>query len=299
MVKKLDGLPEQFMKAYPYKERPRSDDLYGVTEVLYCPRKTYLTRVVPAPTAIEFETRRRFSRGHAMEDVFFGDHHNPMYVKGDGPLAALEGHTDHAIQDKDGKIIEIVEFKSVKKLWFTAPNGKMYFSLKAAKRYLPEEDWKHVDRCYNDSHMDQLMTYMFVTGAKKGYLIYYEMSTDDNYTWEVDDTDISVEFKNKIIDRLNYIKYCFLKKVVPDRNTIYKWECMLCSFNKNGLCGICDKEGFELQKFIDDVLLAKTENFMEVAEKYAKKYSVTPGEVNVFGEKIEVDNGDTNGKDKE
>jgi len=202
------------------------------------------------------------------------------------------------VQDDKGKVTEVVEFKSVKKLWFQAPNGKVYFSLRAAKRMLPEEDWDKVARSYNDSHMDQLMTYMFLTDAKKGYLIYYEMSSDDNHVWEVDDVDISVDFKNKIIDRLNYLKYCFLKKIIPDRHSVYKWECALCSFNKNGLCGLCDAKDFSLDGIIEELLKNQPEDFMRVLGKYTDKYNVEPGAVSVFDEKIEVENGDVNGSSK-
>jgi hypothetical protein len=285
LVKKLDGLPEQFTKAYPYKDRPRSDDLYGVTEVLYCARKSYLSRVVPAPTAVEFEVRRRFARGHAMESVFFGDHHNPIYVKGIGPFAAMEGHADHAVQDDSGNVKEIVEFKSVKKLWFTAPSGKVYFSPSAAKKVVDKEDWDKIERRYSENHMDQLMIYMILTNAEKGYLIYYEMSTDDNHAWEIDQADISQEFKDKMLGRLNYLKECFDKKNIPLKTTMYPWECSLCSFNRNGICGLCEKNDFDFNGFIKDVLAVEPDKFMDAVEKYTKKFGVTPGEVAVFPKK--------------
>ena len=293
MIKKLEALPEQFTKAFPYKERPRSDDLYGVTEVLYCARKSYLSRIIPAPTAIEFEVRRRFARGHAMEAVFFGDHHNPIYVKGSGPLAAMEGHTDHAVQDESGAVKDIVEFKSVKRLWYTAPNGKVYFSIKSARRMIDKEGWDKVEKCYSDNHMDQLMTYMFLTNAQRGYLIYYEMSTDDNHIWEISSEDITDEFKNKIISRLDYLKKCFNDGAVPDKTTMYPWECSLCNFNKNGLCGLCDAKDFDVNEFVKDVLNSPSDKFMEIAEGYVKKFNVTPGEVSMHGIKKEDLNGDT------
>jgi len=285
MVKKLEGLPEQFTKAYPYKDRPRSDDLYGVTEVLYCARKSYLSRVVPAPTAVEFEVRRRFARGHAMESVFFGDHHNPIYVKGTGAFASMEGHTDHAVQDESGVVKEIVEFKSVKKLWYSAPNGKVYFSPSAAKRVIDEDDWGKIERRYSENHMDQLMIYMVLASAAKGYLIYYEMSTDDNHAWEVDESDISQEFKDKMSGRLNYLKECFDKKNIPLKTSLYPWECSLCSFNRNGICGLCDVKDFNFEEFIRDVLAVDTSKFMEAVEVYTKKFNVVAGNVAVFAKK--------------
>jgi hypothetical protein len=285
MIKKLDELPQQFTKAYPYKDRPRSSDLYGVTEVLYCARKSYLSRVVPAPTAIEFEVRRRFARGHSLEDAFFGDHHNPIHVKGVGSFAFMEGHTDHAVVDDSGVVKEIVEFKSVKKLWYSAPNGKVYFSPSAAKRVIDRDDWDKIERRYSENHMDQLMIYMILADAEKGYLIYYETSTDDNHAWEIGKSDISQEFKDKMAGRLDYLKECFDKKIVPDKTTMYPWECSLCNFNRNGICGLCDKSEFDFDEFIRDVLGVKSDKFMGAVERYTKKFDVIPGDVVVFARK--------------
>ena len=290
----LEGLPALFTKAFPYKERPRSNNLYGVTEVLYCPRKTFLSRFVPAPTAVEFETRRRFARGHAMEDVFFGDDHNPTHIVGSGALEGLEGHTDHSINDDDGKVKTIVEFKSVKKLWHKAPNGKVYFSAKAAKNVLPKSDWSKIERNFNDSHMDQLMMYMMVTDALDGYLIYYEMSTDDNFTWSITKSDITDEFKDRMIKRLDYIKLCCSLGAMPERRFGYPWECMLCNFNKNGICGLCDKEGFDFPKMCQELKESRdlTNDFGLIVGKYMKEFNVEAGTQTADPEyKDEIDNG--------
>lgn len=285
MIKKLEGLPEQFTKAYPYKDRPRSEDLYGVTEVLYCARKSYLSRVVPAPTAIEFNVRKRFRRGHALESVFFRDSHNPTHVKGEGLFAAMERHTDHVVVGESGVVKEVVEFKSVKKIWYSAPNGKVYFSPSAAKRVIDEADWGKIEKRYSDNHMDQLMIYMILTNAEIGYLIYYEMSSDDNLVWEVSKEDISQEFKDKIVGRLNYLKKCFDDKTIPDKTSMYPWECSLCNFNKNGICGLCEKKDFNFDEFIKDVLAVESNKFMSVVEDYTKKFNTTSGEVVVFPKK--------------
>jgi len=251
MVKQLEDLPERYKAFYPYKERPRQDGVFGVTEILYCLRKSFLTRVVPAPTAVDFEVRRRFARGHASEAAFFGEKHNPLYVAGEGELKGLEGHTDHVVMDKDGKPQEIVEYKSTLRLWYKSPNGKSYYTKSYARKSTPKEDWDNIVRTYNDNHMDQLMLYMYMAGIPKGYLIYTEMSTDANYIWEVDAADITDEFKKRMADRLNILRNAMLDFKTPPRSSLYGWECALCTHNKHGVCDLCDAPGFDLKAMCD------------------------------------------------
>ena len=291
MIEKIDGLPEQFLQAYPHKERPRESHLFGVTEILYCSRKSFLSRVIPAAGTIDFETRRRFSRGHLAESLFFGPEHNPMYLTGIDRLKGMEGHTDHAIFGKDKKIKEIVEFKSVKRLWYKSPNGKTYYSLKYARAGTDRSDWSKINRNYNDSHMDQLMLYMLLSDAKRGYLIYQEMSTDDNHTWTLTSDDISQEFKDKMADRLDYLRDCYKVGEVPIKNSMYPWECGLCSFNKSGVCGLCDVNGFNINKMLLELYKAGNPDidFLTITDKYLGRYGVEPGKQVMFinGAKIE------------
>ena len=285
MIKQLDELPERYRAAYPYKDRPRQEGVFGVTEILYCLRKSFLTRVVPAPTAVEFEVRRRFARGHASEASFFGEKHNPMHLVGVGSLAKLEGHSDHVVLDSSGKPEEIVEYKSVLRLWHKAPNGKSYYSKAAARKVIPQEDWDKVSRTYNDNHMDQLMTYMFLTEAKKGYLIYTEMSTDQNYVWEIDYGDITDEFKHKIEGRLDILDGAMKTFAAPGRSSMYQWECGLCTHGKHGVCDFCDSPGFDL-KTMCDILRKDPMKYKSIVGAELKKYNIAsqidsvPEEVN-------------------
>jgi len=277
MVEYINGLPEIFKGAFPYKDRPRSDGIYGVTEVLYCLRKSFLTRVIPAPTAIDFDTRRRFARGHAMEEIFFGDIQNPEYFVGAGDLRAIEGHADHIIRDDGGEITTVVEYKSTKKIWFDAPNGKKYYTITAAKKANKEEDWHKIERKYSDSHMDQLKTYMMITGAPKGILIYFEMTSDNNYTWTITSDEISDEFKDRMVGRLERLEKSMNDFVAPDKEYSYDWECKLCNFNSSGICTLCDQGGFDLKTFCNDVVKGKYNNkFDSIVEKYRKEYGVIP-----------------------
>ena len=279
MVERINGLPERYKGSFPYRDRPRNPYYYGVTEILYCLRKSFLQRVVPAPTAIDFETRVRFARGHAMEEAFFGEKHNPEYFVGDDKLDGIEGHSDHVVRDEDGKIKEIVEFKSVRRLWYKAPNGKAYYSIGMAKKAVDKEDWGKIEHRYNDSHMDQLKTYMYMTGAPKGVLIYYELTTDRNYTWEITSDEIDDDFKKRIDDRLSMMQKCMDEKTVPEKMFTYDWECNLCSFNKNGICQLCDVEKFDLFRFIRDLEIFNGKPFDDVLSDYLKKYDIKPGNV--------------------
>ena len=236
MIKRIDGVPAKYSYAFPHHNRPRSADFYGVTEILYCLRRAFLQRVVPGPTAMEFSKRALMSRGHAMEAAFFGDTHNPEYFVGDGNLEGLEGHSDHVVRDAAGKIDEIVEFKSVRRLWYKAPNGKSYYSITMAKKAIDKADWSKIEHRYNDSHLDQLMLYMYITGAPNGVLIYQEMSTDKLYTWTITSDDISDEFKKRIEDRLGILRSCIDNQTIPDKLFSYDFECGLCNYNKNGVC---------------------------------------------------------------
>ena len=278
MVEYIEGLPDRYDWLYPYADRPRSKGIYGVTEVLYCLRKNFLTRVVPAPTAIAITQRKLFSRGHALEAVAFGpDRHNPEYFVGDGRLTDIEGHSDHIVRDDDDKIVEIVEFKSTRKIWFSSPNGKVYYTITAAKNATSKEDWGEICRKFSESHMDQLKVYMTITGAPTGVLIYYEMTTDNNYTWVVTSDEITDEFKENIYGRLDRYRYSMDNFVVPAKEYAYKWECSLCSFNRNSICTLCDQEGFDLKEFCDDVEKGKYNNkFDSMVEKYRDKYNVIP-----------------------
>jgi hypothetical protein len=253
MIKRLDAIPSILKTPYPYKDRPRTHGVYGVTEIIYCLRKSMLSRVVPAPTALTFETRRAFSRGHACESVFFGDIQNPVHFKGgmvEGrDFTKIEGHTDHSTVDEDGKST-IIEFKTTKKLWLKGPDGRAYFSPKAARASVPKDQWDLIETKYSDAHMDQLMFYMLMTGSSRGYLIYQEMSTDQNYVWSVEYEDISEEFKDAALDRLNLLDYCFVNNEIPKRCPSYDFECKLCNMAKNGLCDLCDQKDFDLGDFI-------------------------------------------------
>lgn len=287
MIEKVRGLPDKFSEAFPYNDRPRSDNVYGVTEILYCPRKSFLSRAIPTPRFLEFDVRMRFARGHAMESVFFGEEHNPIKILGSGDLEGFEGHADHAYLNDDGSVEEIVEFKSTKRLWYTAPNGKSYYSLKYARNAVDKSDYKKIEKVYNDSHMDQLMTYMILTDAKKGYLIYYELTSDSHYTWIVNDYDIPDNFREKMVDRLNYLRDCFAYGIVPEKRTMYDWECGFCTHNKNGVCGLCDVEEFDFFKFLKK--LYKCGNididFNTILRKCLVRYNVEPGK------QVRVDNG--------
>lgn len=290
MIEKIEGLPEKFLTAYPYKDRPRESHLFGVTEILYCSRKSFLTRVIPPASTMDFETRRRFARGHLSEELFFGPAHNPLYLTGvGGKFDGMEGHTDHAIIGKDGKIDEIVEFKSVKRLWYKSPNGKSYYTLKYARAGTDKEQWDQISRSYNDSHMDQLMLYMILSDAKTGYLIYQEMSTDENYTWRVSSSDITQEFKDKMSSRLEYLKDCYKKGDVPIKNSMYPWECGLCSFNKSGVCGLCDVKDFNINKMLLELYHAANPDvdFLIITSKYLERFGVEAGKQAMFsnGEK--------------
>ncbi len=230
MITEIKGVPKRYSYGCPHQDRPRGE-LLGVTEVLYCLRKSFLQRAVPAPTAIDFITRTRFARGHAMESAFFGDRHNPEYFIGDKELDGFEGHSDHIVREDNGEIKEIVEFKSVRRLWYKAPNGKAYYSRGMARKAIDKKDWGKIEHRYNDSHMDQLMTYMYITDAPKGVLLYYELSTDDHYTWEVTSDDISDEFKERTKDRLNTLQKCIEEFKIPAKSFSYDWECNLCNHN--------------------------------------------------------------------
>ena len=279
MVIFTKGVLDRYSYANPNHDRPRSPDLFGVTEILYCMRKAFLQRVVPAPTAIDFVTRTRFARGHACESAFFGeDKHNPEYFVGDKELKGSEGHSDHVVRYEAGDIKEIVEFKSVRRLWYKAPNGKAYYSIGMARKAIDKEDWGKIEHRYNDSHMDQLKTYMYITDAPMGVLIYYELSTDDHYTYEITSDEISEEFKIRTKDRLKILKEAMRDLKVPDKSFSYDWECKLCSFNKNGLCALCDVDGFDLRKLCSKLTNGKIEDtFGKVVGEALEKYNVKAG----------------------
>lgn len=271
MVERINGLPDRYMGgAFPHNDRFRSQEYFGVTEVIYCIRRSFLQRVVPVPTEISFEKRILFARGHALESAFFGDQHNSEYFVGDNNMCGVEGHADHIVRNSKDEIDEIVEFKSVRRLWYKAPNGKAYYSLGMAKKAIDKSDWDKIEHRYNDSHMDQLKMYMIISGAPRGVLIYYELSTDKNYTWIITADEITDEFKERMADRLKILKECYDKGVVPEKLFLYDWECGLCSFNESGVCNLCDAEGFDLDAFCNDV--TNSNNFDEVVNSYKKKY---------------------------
>jgi len=282
-LEEIKGVPDKFLNMFPYNDRPRGSK-FGVTEILYCPRKTFLARFVRSPDIIDFEVRKRFARGHALESVFFGDAHNPLYFVGDGELSELEGHSDHAVLGDDGKVEDIVEFKTVRKLWYGVPDGRFFYSLKAARNAIDRSEWKKIARSYNLSHFDQLKLYMILSGAKNGYLIYYEMSTDDNYTWYITSDEITDEFKNRMISRLNYVKNCCDNNIVPVKNTIYDWECGFCSYNKNGICSLCDVKEFNFDKFASDLKSSGNIDidFNTIISKNLQRYNVEAGVQKAF-----------------
>jgi hypothetical protein len=298
VIKREDSIPKFLVSPYPYRERARTNGIYGVTEVLYCLRKSVLARVVPAPTALTSQTRKVFARGHALEAVFFGDIQNPIHFRGgvvEGrDFSKIEGHTDHSTVNEDGEST-IVEFKTTKHLWLKGPDGKSYYSLKSARTALPKEQWKDVEREPSKSHMDQLMFYMLLNNAKHGYLIYHEMSTDMNYTWSLDYEDIPESFKDEMKTRLDALDGAFINDLVPDKCPKYDFECKLCNMSKNGLCQLCDVKDFNLGDFIQDF---KSRNnpmeFMPVIKEYYDRYGLDSSELKFVSE-----DADTNGKAKE
>lgn len=282
MIKKVEGahgLPDRFMYGNPYNNRPRSDDFYGVTEVLYCIRKAFLQRVVSAPSAIDFSKRVLFSRGHSLESAFFGvDKHNPEYFVGGGDLEGLEGHSDHIVRDYKGDIDEVVEFKSVRRLWYKSPNGKSYYSISMAKKFTDRDDWGKIEHKYNDSHLDQLKTYMCIADAPRGIIIYYELTTDKYYSWTIEREDISDEFKERMASRLKILKHSMDTFTVPEKMSSYDWECNLCNHNSNGICTLCDQEGFDLKSMCDELDEGIIEeNFDRVVGRELKKYGIKGG----------------------
>lgn len=278
MITEIKGVPKRYSYGCPYHDRPRSSDYYGVTEILFCLRKGFLQRVVPAPSAIDFDTRVRFARGHSLESAFFGERHNPEYFIGGGNLKGLEGHSDHVVRDSNGKIDEIVEFKSVRRLWYKAPNGKAYYSRGMARKAIDKKDWDKIEHRYNDSHMDQLKIYMYITGVSKGVLLYYEMSTDDYYCWEITSDEIDDEFKERIESRLKTLQKCMDEFIIPEKSFSYDWECNLCSHNKSGMCTLCDQPGFDLQKVCEDLNSGDIEKrFDKVINEQLDKYGIKGG----------------------
>jgi hypothetical protein len=135
------------------------------------------------------------------------------------------------------------------------------------------------------------MLYMMLTDAKNGYLIYYEMSTDENHTWSITSDEITEEFRKKMVDRLNYMRDCFKTMTVPIKNSAYQWECGLCNFNKNGICGLCDVKEFDFNKMVSE--LGRSGNleidFSTIVGKSLQKHGVEPGMQKMFvnGEIIE------------
>lgn len=295
MLKREDGIPNFLKSPYPYRDRPRSDAIYGVTEIIFCLRKSMLARVVPSPTALDNDTRKRFARGHAFEKIFFGDIQNPIHFRGgvvEGrDFSKVEGHTDHSCVDEQGRSV-IVEFKSTKRLWLEGPDGNKYYSMKAARAALPKEQWKLVDHVPSQSHVDQLQFYMLLNNASRGYLIYHELSTDDNYTWSMGYEDIPEEFKDEMLNRLDELEACFVEGRIPERSEKYEWECKLCNFRRDGLCQLCDVDEFNLTEFIEKFKRKKDPfSFIPLVKQYFDKYGLDKST-------IEMDlNPDENGKE--
>ena len=282
MLKQLDDIPSFLIQSpYPYKDRKRTEGIYGVTEIFYCLRKSVLARVVPTPTALTLLTRRRFSRGSNLEKAFFGDAQNPVHFRGpknlDGrDFSKTEGHTDHSCLNDQGEKT-IIEFKTTKRLWYKGPDGKNFYSLKAARAALPKEQWKLVERCPQDSHLDQLKLYMLLTESIHGYLIYYELSTDNNYVWSIDAEDISEEFKNEMKDRLDTLDRAFTEDVMPPKCPKFSFECGLCNFGdtKNGICKLCDVELFNIGDFVNEFKSKKDPfSFMPLVKQYYDKFGM-------------------------
>jgi len=277
MLVRTDVIPSFLTSPYPLNDRPRSDGIFGVTEILYCLRKSYLTRKVPAPSAVSDHTRKLFARGRAMEQAFFQDQ-KPVHFKGgivDGrDFSKVEGHTDHSCLSDEG-VSTVIEFKTTKHLWLSHPDGRKYFNITQAKKYMSKDDLKLLELQPMQSHLDQLMLYMMLTDAKRGVLIYHELDSDSNYVWEIVDTDITDEFKDRMKVRLDELDEAFKKNVVPSKSDAYSFECKLCHMKKNGLCDLCDHEKFSIDEFISDFESRNEPNsFMTVVGEYLDKFGL-------------------------
>jgi hypothetical protein len=292
MLVRTDKIPDFLVSPYPLNDRPRTDGIFGVTEILYCLRKSYLTRKVPAPSAVSNATRKVFARGRALEEVFFGkDYQNPIHFKGgivDGrDFTKVEGHTDHSCPDENG-VPTIIEFKTTKHMWLAHPDGRKYFNITQARKYVSKDDLKLLELQPMQSHLDQLMLYMMLTDAKRGVLIYHEMDSDENYVWEIVDTDITDEFKDRMKVRLDELDAAFKVGVVPQKCPGYEFECRLCHFKKDGLCDLCDQEGFSIEDFISDFEKRGDPNcFMTVVGEYLDKFGLDRSIISSY----EVENG--------
>lgn len=285
-LERLDAIPSFLTSPYPYVDRPRSNGIYGVTEIMYCLRKSYLGRKVPAPTALSFDQRRLFARGHALEAVFFGSAQNPIHFRGgivgDRDFTKIEGHTDHSVTDDDGKSC-IIEFKTTRHMWLSHPNGRKFFNMSQARKALSKEDLKLVELHPMQSHLDQLMLYMMLNDAKRGVLIYHELSSDENYVWQINDSDITDEFKNMMKSRLDELDEAFKNNTVPKKCPGYEFECKLCHMKKNAICDLCDQDGFSLDEFISDLEKKGDPNaFMDVVGEYIDKFGLDRELITVF-----------------
>jgi len=175
---KYVGEPKDLMEdAYEPDQRPRTEGLYGVTEVLHCHRMVFILRKMPSPPELDFETRSKFSRGHAFERAFFGRNYNPTHEVNEG--LGIEGHTDTVIETPEGKVL--CEFKSTRRVFWGHPDcEKKYPSEAQAKKHLERED---VEPMPSEHYVDQLRAYMALTGAVKGRLIVHDLSTDKIFEW--------------------------------------------------------------------------------------------------------------------
>jgi len=286
---RTDVMPEFLKSPYPLVDRPRTPFVYGVTEILYCLRKSYLTRVVPAPTAVSFEQRRNFSRGRSLEESFFGPDQKPIHFRGGmvgvRDFSNVEGHTDHSDVDENG-VPSIVEFKTTKHLWLSHPDGRKCFNVTQAKKYMTKDDIKLLELQPMQSHVDQLKLYMMLNeGIKRGVLIYFEMDSNSNYVFELTDADISEEFKDTMKSRLDELDAAFKDSVVPQKSPGYDFECKLCNFMKNGICQLCDQGGFNVDEFIADFQSrGDPHTFMVVVGEWLDKFNLSRSLISSFDE---------------
>jgi len=133
---------------------------------------------------------------------------------------------------------------------------------------------------------------MLLNNASRGYLIYHELSTDDNYTWSMGYEDIPEEFKDEMLNRLDELEACFVEGRIPERSEKYEWECKLCNYRRDGLCQLCDVDEFNLTEFIEKFKRKRDPtSLIPLVKQYFDKFGLDKST-------IEMDlNPDENGKE--
>jgi len=198
----------------------RDHSKFHPSAIGYCSRKITYSMLGYEEEPVDTITQRIFENGHSMHaryEKWFED----MGIQIAPELVLSENSEDPEIARKarelniDGRTDSLIEV-----------NGERYIvELKSAGQAMFEY---HLNKGPKKHHLQQILMYMYLTGVKKGILLYENKNTQEIREFAIEYDEEIVEDLIKKASVIN--SYVLEKKLPPKEGTASSWQCKYCNY---------------------------------------------------------------------